>query len=263
MTIPSEAPASSILPLPTDVTSTPFFRPNFARVSLEASFRVVPKKAISPSPTTVPFSVLLPWNVTSSSFSLPSRMILTLALSPGWKELTLTLTAEPLFTSVPSMATITSPSFIPALSAELPFATSVIYTPSGEESFNFFNISSTESYFRFLARPSLRSDIAIPRTALFTDPKSIKSSTTFFTIFTGTANEYPEYAPVCETIAVLMPTSSPVLLTRAPPELPGLTAASVCMNDSIWIPPLFLSRGSCAIERPLALTMPAVMVDLS
>ena len=46
--------------------------------------------AISPSPTTVPFSVLLPWKVTSSSFSLPSRMTFTLALSPGWKELTLT-----------------------------------------------------------------------------------------------------------------------------------------------------------------------------
>jgi len=29
-------------------------------------------------------------------------------------------------------------------------------------------------------------------------------------------------------MAVLIPTSSPAVLTNAPPELPGLTAASVC-----------------------------------
>ncbi len=41
------------------------------------------------------------------------------------------------------------------------------------------------------------------------------------------ANEYPVYAPVLDAIAALMPTNSPLVLTRAPPLLPRLTAASV------------------------------------
>ena len=50
-----------------------------------------------------------------------------------------------------------------------------------------------------------------------------------------------------------MPTSSPWVLTSAPPELPGFIAASVCMNDSMLFAP---------IERAFALTMPAVTVEL-
>ena len=53
-----------------------------------------------------------------------------------------------------------------------------------------------------------------------------------------------------------MPTSSPWVLTSAPPELPGFTAASVWMNDSI-----LKSLGMAPSCRALALTMPAVMVD--
>ena len=55
---------------------------------------------------------------------------------------------------------------------------------------------------------------------------------------------------------VLMPTSSPRVLTSAPPELPGLTAASVCMNDSMRN-----SLGRAPRSRALAETIPAVMVD--
>ena len=47
----------------------------------------------------------------------------------------------------------------------------------------------------------------------------------------GTANPTPE--PSCgETIAVLMPTTSPRRLKSGPPELPELIAASVWMKSS-------------------------------
>ena len=53
-------------------------------------------------------------------------------------------------------------------------------------------------------------------------------------------------------IAVLTPMTSPRDLTSGPPELPGLSAASVWMMSSI-------SRPDCArSDRPSALTTPAV-----
>ena len=56
-------------------------------------------------------------------------------------------------------------------------------------------------------------------------------------------------------IAVLMPITSPEEETSGPPELPGLSAASVWITSPI-------NRPFCArIERPTALTMPAVTVD--
>ena len=59
-----------------------------------------------------------------------------------------------------------------------------------------------------------------------TSPNSMISSTTFLAILLGTANEYPmnELLP---KIAVLIPIKSPLRFTSAPPEFPGLTAASV------------------------------------
>jgi hypothetical protein len=53
-------------------------------------------------------------------------------------------------------------------------------------------------------------------------------------------------------IAVFTPTTSPRELTKGPPELPGLSAASVWITASI-------SRPDCdRSERPSALTTPAV-----
>ena len=43
----------------------------------------------------------------------------------------------------------------------------------------------------------------------------------------GTAKPIPWYPPLLENIAVFIPISSPFVLTRGPPELPGLMAASV------------------------------------
>ena len=56
-------------------------------------------------------------------------------------------------------------------------------------------------------------------------------------------------------IAVLIPMTSPLDVARAPPELPGLRAASVWITSSMVRP--LTER----IERPSADTTPAVTVD--
>ena len=62
----------------------------------------------------------------------------------------------------------------------------------------------------------------------------------------GTAKPMPW--PICgETMAVLIPTTSPFMLKSGPPELPGLMAASVWMKSS---------KGPFCSERALAETIP-------
>ena len=43
----------------------------------------------------------------------------------------------------------------------------------------------------------------------------------------GIANPIPENVPVPEKIAVFIPISSPCILSKGPPELPGFIGASV------------------------------------
>jgi len=66
------------------------------------------------------------------------------------------------------------------------------------------------------------------------------------------AKPMPCEPPVREYIALLIPTRLPEASTNAPPELPGLIAASVWMKFSNVLIP------KCV--RPSALTMPAVTV---
>ena len=61
-------------------------------------------------------------------------------------------------------------------------------------------------------------------------------------------------------MAVFIPTSFPFVSTRAPPLFPGLTAASVCINDSIAVFPF--ASFSMFMSRPFALTIPAVTVEV-
>ena len=61
-------------------------------------------------------------------------------------------------------------------------------------------------------------------------PKSFNCCTIFFALFAGIANPKPILPPVCETIAVLIPITSPSKLNNGPPELPRLIDASVCKN---------------------------------
>jgi hypothetical protein len=52
-------------------------------------------------------------------------------------------------------------------------------------------------------------------------------SITLRAILAGIAKPIPTFPPAGEMIAELIPISSPRRLTSAPPELPGLIAASV------------------------------------
>src|SRR6516164_9858228 len=67
----------------------------------------------------------------------------------------------------------------------------------------------------------------------------------------GTAKPIPWLPPLRDRIAVLMPTNRPWVSTSAPPELPGLIAASVWMKSSSISP---------EVARFFALTMPEVTV---
>ena len=65
-----------------------------------------------------------------------------------------------------------------------------------------------------------------------------------------------------DAIAELIPISSPLPFTRAPPLFPGFTAASVCRNDSIGLRPFEGSFYIILILRAFALMIPAVTVEV-
>ena len=74
-----------------------------------------------------------------------------------------------------------------------------------------------------------------------------------FAICAGMAKPAPAKEPEFEMMKVLMPISSPCAFTSAPPELPGLIAASV------WIkPPGLRASSEYGFGRFTALTMPRV-----
>ena len=85
----------------------------------------------------------------------------------------------------------------------------------------------------------------------FTGSPVLRSSIIFFTMFDGIAKPYPVYDPVLEWIAVFIPTRSPSVFTRAPPEFPGLIATSDWINGiyDVSLPGTLLV---------FALTIPAV-----
>ena len=62
-------------------------------------------------------------------------------------------------------------------------------------------------------------------------PPARAEATTTRTMVAGMAKPTPCEPPEREKIAVLMPTSRPAMSTSAPPELPGLIAASVWMKN--------------------------------
>ena len=103
--------------------------------------------------------------------------------------------------------------------------------------------------------PGSGSWMLTPSQPYSTRPLVISGSMTRLALLIGMAKPKPMNAPVGEAIQVLMPITSPSMLTSAPPELPGLMAASV------WMKSLMFSAGPCV--RPTAETMPAVTVDSS
>ena len=80
--------------------------------------------------------------------------------------------------------------------------------------------------------PPTTSCMLTPSRPRFTSPKRISWSMTARAITVGTAKPMPTLPPEGPMIAELMPISSPLRLTSAPPELPGLIGASVWMKCS-------------------------------
>ena len=66
---------------------------------------------------------------------------------------------------------------------------------------------------------------------LTTEPPLLADATTTLTMLAGMAKPMPCEPPEREKIAVLIPTRRPPRSTSAPPELPGLMAASVWMKN--------------------------------
>ena len=119
------------------------------------------------------------------------------------------------------MATMMSPRFSPAAFSGLSGCRLTTSAPSGRAMPSELAISAVTSC---SSTPSQGRLIAEPTSA---------EATTVFTMLAGMAKPMPMEPPDFEKIAVLMPTSSPAMLTSAPPELPGLMAASVWMKKLI------------------------------
>ena len=80
-------------------------------------------------------------------------------------------------------------------------------------------------------------------------PSRISRDATNRTVLLAIAKQIPWAGRI---IAVLIPITSPVVVTSGPPELPGLSEASVWMMSSISRPDRARS------DRPSALTTPDV-----
>jgi len=79
-----------------------------------------------------------------------------------------------------------------------------------------------------------------------------KENVDFIISGAGLPLSLPEFA--AGSTAKLIPITSPLVFKRGPPEFPGLTAASVCIKESIDPLP--------SKSLPFALTIPAVTVDV-
>ncbi len=88
----------------------------------------------------------------------------------------------------------------------------------------------------FNPRPCARSSVTActttPSCPRRTRPLLMSCSVTVRVMFEGMAKPMPMLPPEGLRICELMPTSSPDVLTSAPPELPWLMAASVWMKSS-------------------------------
>ncbi|MNN36721.1 hypothetical protein D3C81_1506260 [compost metagenome] len=120
----------------------------------------------------------------------------------------------------PLMLRITSPSCNPAFAAG-PSRKIPATTMPGR---SFMPYDSASSW--------LSGCTSIPSQPRITWPCSMIDFITSSASFTGMAKPMPCEPPDLEKIAVLMPIRLPLASTSAPPELPGLIAASVWMKSS-------------------------------
>ena len=145
-------------------------------------------------------------------------------------------------TATPSSERIMSPTARPAVSAGPPGST--------VETITALTCASPAACRN--RRGSANCWAAIPMKARRTRPCRTRSPSTTLAVLAATAKQIP-CAPMMT--AVLMPTTSPREDTSGPPELPGLSAASVWITSSISRPV------RARRERPSADTTPVVTVD--
>lgn len=93
----------------------------------------------------------------------------------------------------------------------------------------FLGASNTNTPFTPSASAAVSGANEMPSTGRVTFPNFIICSTTPVTVSTGIAKPTPLDAPLGENIAVLIPTTLPLLLRRGPPLLP------VCQKQG-WTP---------------------------
>ena len=177
--------------------------------------------------------------LTCKASSSPSRMIFMMTSFPTLVLPTIWGRSEEDLTFLPSNSTITSPCFIPAFSAGDAPITSDTSAP-----FACFksNVLASSGVICWIDTPSH------PRVTL---PRSLSCGSTSLAMSMGIAKPMPMEPPVGLKMAVLIPTASPLMLSRGPPLLPRLIEASVWMK---------LSYGPSPMKRPLALTIPEVTV---
>ena len=166
-------------------------------------------------------------------------------MSPGARERTAATRALALPITRSSTLVTTTPLGSPAVAAAPPLTTSTILAPWASTSL----LTCT------------------PSEACEALPVLISSSAIRLAWSTGIAKPRPMLPPWASgsppivAIAEFTPTSSPAMFTSAPPELPGLIAASVWMASCtvFWL----LASPLAATGRLSALTMPVVTVPSS
>mmetsp|Transcript_6562 Transcript_6562/g.26636 ORF Transcript_6562/g.26636 Transcript_6562/m.26636 type:complete len:275 (-) Transcript_6562:369-1193(-) len=185
----------------------------------------------------------------SSSAPPSPRRTRSVIFSPTWCSSTAATRSPSVVIFAPSAPTMTSPATMP------PSARRVGNSPA----FSAADLGATDCTSTPAARtPScfmtLGSATVIFSPGRVTRPNSMSCGTTRATRSTGMAKPTPALAPVLVKMAVFIPTSAPEASKSAPPEFPGLIAASV------WIPPLIKLPAWLWIVRFKPETTPVVSV---
>src|SRR6185369_15525270 len=153
--------------------------------------------------------------VMAASTSPPWRLSLTLAAVPGGSAATRLSIADGSGTGLPSISTRMSPGLTPALSAGPPRSTPATSAPRVLPSL------------KDSAMGGVISCTSTPIQPRVTLPDLTICSSTILPVETGIAKPMPIDPPEREKMAVLMPIRLPEASMSAPPEFPGLMAASV------------------------------------
>ncbi len=158
--------------------------------------------------------------VTSRDTSRPSRSTVTGTLVPGLTAATTLRSSLEVFTGRSLKRVMMSPCRMPARPAGVSSPTLAMSTPALTST----PMASASSW--------VTSWMTTPRKPRVTLPVSMSEVMIWRAMLMGMAKPMPMLPPERLKMAVFTPTTSPFRLTRGPPELPGLMAASVWMKSS-------------------------------